>query len=137
MKIFYKKDYLEQVKINERLKQSVETSKKVICDLEFIKKKYESVIDLQASDNYDLCEKIKRLQNAKGGYVKQNNKLKNQVMELEKEVEDLKAKLEESMSNKYLVKKVPSGRKPNTIKTKVSAPMSSTVRKYMKEAFDE
>ena len=84
-----------------------------------------------------MCEKIKRLQNAKGGYVKQNNKLKNQVMELEKEVEDLKAKLEESMSNKYLVKKVPSGRKPNTIKTKVSAPMSSTVRKYMKEAFDE
>lgn len=137
MKIFYKTDYLEQVKVNERLKKSIETSKKVICELEYIKKKYEGVIDLQASDNYNLQERIKQLQGSKGGFTKEINKLKKQIEELQIQNIDLKAKLEESMTDKYLVKKVPSGRKPNTIKTKVSAPMSSTVRKYMKEAFDE
>lgn len=46
-----------------------------------------------------------KLQGAKGGYVKEINKLKKQV-------EELDFKLKESMTDKYLVKKIKPGRTP-------------------------
>lgn len=52
-----------------------------------------------------LEEERKSLLGAKGGYVKENNKLKKQIEELEE-------KLKESMTDKYRVKKIPTGRRP-------------------------
>lgn len=51
---------------------------------------------------------------------------KIQVEEYESQIKDLK-------SNRYLIRKIPSGRTPNTVKTKVSKPMSARVTKYMRE----
>lgn len=53
----------------------------------------------------DLHTKVKELSGTKGGLTKQNNILL-------KKNKELKQQLEESMSNKYLVKKIPSGRMP-------------------------
>lgn len=54
-----------------------------------------------------LKEKNKKLLGAKGGYTARINKLKKQVEELEE-------KYKESMTDKYLVKKIPSGRRPKS-----------------------
>lgn len=56
-------------------------------------------------ENRQLKEEKHILLGAKGGYVKEINKLKKQVEELEE-------KLKESMTDKYLVKKLPAGRRP-------------------------
>lgn len=143
MKLFYKKNYekkVEEIRIlNEMLRANLNTIWKLKSErkkLTIENKKQENIIDEQASENYDLNKKIKQEQGAKGGLTKKNNNLNKQVLELQKEVEDLKKKLEESMTDKYLVKKIPSGKKPNTLKTKVSAPMRGSVRKYMREEFE-
>ena len=136
MKIFYKKDYLKEAEKNILLLAAIDNREKIIKELETKNENYESKIEELTSENYDLHKKIKQEQGAKGGLTKKNNKLKKEVLELQKEIENLKAKLEESMTDKYLVKKIPSGKTPNTIKTKVSAPMKASVRKYMKEEFE-
>jgi len=48
-----------------------------------------------------------------------------QIKEYELEIEDLK-------SDRYLIKKIPTGRTKNTIKTKISKPMSANVTRYMR-----
>lgn len=59
-----------------------------------------------------LIEENKKLICAKGGFTKQINKLTAKVSELEE-------KLAESMTDKYRVKKVPSGRIPKGQKMKI------------------
>lgn len=49
----------------------------------------------------------------------QKEHYENKVNELEDNVKDLENKLEESMSDKYLVKKIPSGRRPKTQTMKI------------------
>ena len=59
-----------------------------------------------------LIEENKKLICAKGGFTKQINKLTAEIKELED-------KLAESMTDKYRVKKVPSGRTPKGQKMKI------------------
>ena len=65
-------------------------------------------------ENRQLKEENKKLLGAKGGYTKEINKLKNQI-------EELDFKLKESMTDKYLVKKLPSGRKPKSQTMKLTS----------------
>lgn len=60
---------------------------------------------LLRKENDELKQTIKQLRGAKGGLTKQVNKLT-------KELEETKKQLEESMSDKFRVKQLPSGRKP-------------------------
>lgn len=89
--------------------------------------------DRYQHDNDELREKIitqgRKNNSSKGGYIKQINKLKEEKKELEE-------KLVESMSDKYLVKKIPSGRKPKSqsIRVKSSAKQSTIVKNLHKEA---
>ncbi len=78
--------------------------------------------------------------------MQENNKLKEDILKLKNELFDAKhelasaniqkqeyeAQIKDLKSDRYLIKKVPSGRKPNTNKTKISRPMSSRVTKYMR-----
>lgn len=59
-----------------------------------------------------LIEENRKLICAKGGFTKQINKLTAKVKELEE-------KLAESMTDKYRVKKIPSGRPPKGQKIKI------------------
>ena len=79
-------------------------------------------------ENMQLKEENKKLLGAKGGYTKEINKLKKQV-------EELDFKLKESMTDKYLVKKIPSGRKPKsqTMKLKDCSRISNISRKVFSD----
>ena len=143
MKLFYKKDYLEKVlevaKLDKQVKEKNLFIAQLKDNLNYKKELLERETRVSNELNEELLkssEELKKVLGAKGGLAKENNKLKNIVEELKKEKQDLKIKLEESMTDKYLVKKIPSGKTPNTIKTKVSSPMKSSVRKYMREEFE-
>lgn len=62
------------------------------------------------------CEKLnlllRKANGSKGG-------LKTKIIAIEKELELTKHKLEESMTNKYLIRKIPKGREKSTIKMHV------------------
>lgn len=58
------------------------------------------------------------------------SKYKIQCEEYEHQIKDLK-------SDRYLIKKIPSGRTPNTNKTKISNPMPSSVVRYMRNEYGE
>ena len=78
---------------------------------------------LLRKENDELKQTIKQLRGAKGGLTKQVNKLT-------KELEETKKQLEESMTDKYLVKKLPSGRKPKgqTAKIKSNSKESNAIK---------
>lgn len=159
MKIFYKKDFQrvleEKRNLKEEFEQYQENSKKVISSLE------EKAFDL-LQENSKLKDsslkqgnvlndeintlklelglvkdKLKKANTSKGGFTKEINKLKKLVEQYEKETSDLKAKISDLQSDRYLIKKIPTGRTKNTIKTKIAPPMKSNVRRFMKENFDD
>ena len=78
---------------------------------------------LLRKENDELKQTIKQLRGAKGGLTKQVNKLT-------KELEETKKQLEESMTDKFRVKKLPSGRKPKgqTAKIKSNSKESSAIK---------
>ena len=111
---------------NEKLKTKDELNNKFIEEYKQLSEEYKVICETQETKIGELKTKIassknkniqledeirqlkeeqKKLLGAKGGYIKEINKLKKQV-------EDLDYKLKESMTNKYLVRKIPSGRKP-------------------------
>ena len=47
--------------------------------------------------------------------------------------EEYEAQIKDLKSDRYLIKKIPAGRTPNTNKTKISKPMSGNVVKFMRE----
>ena len=88
-------------------------------------KEYYEIVKLNyKTDIEELERQNKKLLGAKGGYTKEINKLKKQV-------EELDFKLKESMTGKYVLKKIPSGRKPKsqTMKIKDCSRISNISRK--------
>ena len=67
-----------------------------------------------------------------GGLTKKINHLEEENKEL---ANKLKA-LEEEKKEYWILKKLPSGKAPNTLKTKHVRDMSNNVRNYMKKEFD-
>ena len=102
---------------NNKLKNEREIHLNDLC-------RYEDTIHKLKVMIEELKEKNKKLLGAKGGYVKEINKLKKQV-------EELDFKLKESMTGKYVLKKIPSGRKPKsqTMKIKDCSRISNISRK--------
>lgn len=105
MKLLRNKTYQGMVEEINRLKVRNELNEKVMDELEKIENKR-----IQEIEN--LKKENKKLTGAKGGHTKEINKLK-------KKVEELELKLKESMTDKYLVKKIPSGRRPKSQPMKV------------------
>lgn len=58
------------------------------------------------------------------------------IDEFNDKIKALNDKLEESMTDKYIVRKLKPGRTPNLNKTKISMPMKPNVARFMKENFD-
>ena len=126
MKLFYKKDYFNALdelrKVRNELESEKEKKEEYIQGLYDERKATEvclkTIEDLHFKIE-DYKAQIKSLKNAKGGYAKYNRKIKKEKEELEQEIVELKQKLSDSMTDKYLVRKIKSGRTPNTLKTKV------------------
>lgn len=136
MKIFYKKDYFRVLGELEKAKGCLEEEKE---QREYIIEKLNEeesahvkclrTIEDMHFKMQDLKKEIKQLKGARGGFTKEINKLKNKIEELEK-------KLAESMTDKYLVRKIRPGKKPNTLKMAVkssSSVQSNIVKNLYKE----
>ena len=62
-----------------------------------------------------------------------NGKLKKIITKLENQVVSLGKQLEESMTDKYLVRKIPSGKTPKGATMKTTRRQAPQVQKYLKE----
>lgn len=128
MKLFYKKDYLKAMK---RIEELEEKMLEATADFEEQEQRYNMCLQSVETMHYkmeDMKKEIKQLKGGKGGFTREINKLK-------KEKEELEKKLAESMTDKYLVKKIRPGKRPNTLKTKVrnTSGQSNIVKNLHKE----
>lgn len=117
------KTNFEKIKIdNEKLKS--------------INKDYETI-------NSDLCFKISQLKSeikslkcAKGGIAKEKNKLLNKIINLENENAELLKQIEDLKSDRYLIKKIPTGRMPNKQKiNSLNCSKGSKAIKFVKDNY--
>ena len=128
MKLFYKKDYL---RVKEELEELTLHMEEAISSIDSQKETidiYEETVETMHYKIEDMKKEIKQLKGGKGGFTREINKLK-------KEKEELEKKLAESMTDKYLVKKIRPGKRPNTLKTKVrnTSGQSNIVKNLHKE----
>ena len=124
MKLFYtRKQYGVLVDKIEKLQGVYDELKKKYDNKEF---KY-----LEGYSKYkDISEK---LEIEKGLLLKENDDLKAKIKEQKKQIKELEKQLEESMSDKYLVRKV-RGTKPTKQTTKIkSSVKQSNAIKLVKE----
>lgn len=124
MKILSNKTYQCMVDREARLKNTIYDLRKDIDEYrKYLIEDEDTIYRLKVTIE-ELKEKQKKLLGAKGGYTKEINKLKKQV-------EELDFKLKESMTGKYVLKKIPSGRKPKsqTMKIKDCSRISNISRK--------
>lgn len=131
MKIFYKRDYEElNLKYDSLLKEKDavqrwgEVFEESYYELAEESVKQKGIINAYASEIGKLSVLVRKLKGSKGGFTARINKLT-------KENEELKKKLEESMSDKYLVKKLRPQRTPKTQKMHLTgnAKTSSIIKK--------
>lgn len=78
-------------------------------------------------------KEIISLKTSKGGFTKKINQLTNELTDKDKEIEQLKTKLAESMTDKYAVQKLKPGRRPNTLKRPSARPIKGSVQKYQQK----
>lgn len=154
MKIFYKTDYEyikeQNAKLNgviRELKGKLETGENQYNDLveekeDLMNKVNKLTFDFERSielvdelrDKLFKTEKsLKEVRGAKGGLTKRLNELNNELQAKDKKIEELRIKLEDSMTDKYAVKKIKSGRRPNTLKRSSARPVQSSVQKYQQK----
>ena len=87
------------------------------------------------SADKSLKDKINENKNLNDLIVDLKSDLFNKELELgtaNAQLEEYKLQVKDLKSDRYLIRKVPSGKTPNTIKTKVSRGMSANVTKYMR-----
>ena len=97
----------------------------------------ENLLDSADETNKKNLEKLKEV-------TKTNEELLTRTFELDLEIKTKNVEIENykliiqdyQTEGRYLVKKVKPGRKPNTIKTKISMPMKPNVAKYMREEYE-
>lgn len=92
----------------------------------------EGIVDASDRTIKKQLEKIKELDET-------NDELLNKAFNLELEnkskqvmIDNYEAQIKDLKSNRYLIRKLPAGKARNTIKTKISRPMSARVTKYMR-----
>ena len=122
-------------KIMEELKHQQKLVTKKANKIDEQAKELESakeVISRLSEDILQYKNSIRKLNSSKGGLTTKNNKLK-------KLVEELTKKLEESMTDKYIIKKVPAGKRPKgePIRIKSHAVQSRIVKQMHREDSDE
>lgn len=104
--------------------------------------------DRQEKKAAEFKKEIKRLEVLWNNEVFEKNQISQELLNTQTELFNTKLELgkykvqcesyEQQINDyktegKYLIKKVPTGRTPNTIKTKISKPMAANVVKYMRE----
>ena len=154
IKIFYKKDYEymkeQNTKLNGKIRELESELKKAYnaiedltqVEMDYTKQIEKLTFDFERStelvdelrDKLSKTEKLlKEVRGAKGGLTKRLNELNTELQVKDKEIEELKQKLAESMTDKYAVKKINAGRRPNTLKRSSARPVKGSVQKYQQK----
>ena len=140
--------YKSEIKRLETIISELEEEKRNLNDLLYVAKvdqkeldekkikiaSLEQILEGANKTSKENLEKLKEIN-------KLNEELLTKVFNLELEIKTKNVEVENykliikdyQTEGRYLVKKVKPGRKPNTIKTKISKPMASNVVKYMRE----
>ena len=143
--------YKSEIKRLETIISELEEEKRNLNDLLYVAKvdqkeldekkikiaSLEQILDGANKTSKENLEKIKEIN-------KLNEELLTKVFNLELEIKTKNVEVENykliikdyQTEGRYLVKKVKPGRKPNTIKTKISMPMKPNVAKYMREEYE-
>lgn len=144
MKIFYKKDFQrvleEKKKLENEFSDYKERSDESISALN--SKCFEQLNEITNLNNQldkqnevkklneELSIKLRKANSSKGGFTKQINKLEEEIKELSAKIKEK----DELLSKRYILKKISSGRTPNTIKTSIkNSANESRAIKYVKE----
>lgn len=154
IKIFYKKDYEymkeQNAKLNgeiRELKNRIEVREKHYNDLvekkeilayqvnklTFDFERSAELVDELRDKSFKTEKSLRETRGAKGGLTKRINELNNELQAKDKKIEELKQKLADSMTDKFAVKKIKSGRRPNTLKRSSARPVQSSVQKYQQK----
>lgn len=113
-----------KIKLENELKKITKIADKV-PSMEDVIKSADKSLKEKAKENKNLNELISQLK----------SDLFNKELELgtaNAQLEEYKLQIEDLKSDRYLIRKVPSGKTPNTNKTKVARPMSANVTKFMR-----
>ena len=153
MKIFYKKDFQRVLGEKKQLQKDYD---ELIVKHNELSEKYDNN-DYKFFEDYCKCkDKVEKLTKKNEEYKTANTYLENKVIELEakvkqsncakggykttinkltKENKQLQEQLEESMTNKYLVRKVPEGKTPKgePIRIKGSSVPSKIIKKIKED----
>lgn len=105
--------------------------------LETDKLKLEIKVNELTDERDDLVSKLRLEQNTKGGYVKENNKLKKEKEQFITEISKLEEQIKDLKSDRYVRKPIRADRTKSTIKTKIAPPMKSSVIRFMKQEHGE
>lgn len=110
--------------LNLDLEDKEELENKVFC-MEMVIASSDKAIKSRLAENEQL--------------QKDKLELQNEIFEVKMELasaniqkEEYEAQIKDLKSDRYLVRKIPSGKTPNTNKTKISRPMSGNVVKFMR-----
>ena len=154
MKIFYKKDYEymkeQNAKLNgeiRELNKQIEIGKEQYDDLvedkeilveqvnklTFDFERSTELVDELRDKSFKTEKLLREARGAKGGLTKRINELNNELQVKDKKIEELKQKLADSMTDKFAVKKIKSGRRPNSLKRSSARPVQSSVQKYQQK----
>lgn len=120
----------KQLLNNKILKLNTELEK-----LEQLEVKVSSMELVIASSDKSIKNKMQEINKLKEDKINLNVELfdtKNKLATANIQKEEYEAQINELKSDRYLVKKIPSGKTPNTNKTKISRPMSKNVVKFMR-----
>ena len=140
--------YKSEIKRLETIISELEEEKRNLNDLLYIAKveqkeldekkikiaSLEQILDGANKTSKENLEKIKEINKLNEELLTRTFELDLEIKTKNVEVENYKLIIKDYQTEgRYLVKKVRAGRKPNTIKTKISKPMASNVVKYMRE----
>lgn len=87
------------------------------------------------SADKSLKDKLQEISKLNDEIVELKSSLFNKDLELSNanvEIDNYKEQIKDLKSDRYLIRKISSGKTPNTNKTKISKPMSANVTKYMR-----
>lgn len=94
--------------------------------------KFENLIELSDKSLKEKITKIKELENQNSELLSKLFNLDLEMKSLKIQIEEYEAQIKDLKSDRYLIRKIKSGKTPNTVKTKVSKPMSANVTRYMR-----
>ena len=143
--------YKSEIKRLETIISELEEEKRNLNDLLYIAKVDQKELDekkIKIASLEQILEGANKTSKENLEKLKEINKLNEELLtrtfELDLEIKTKNVEIENykliikdyQTEGRYLVKKVKPGRKPNTIKTKISMPMKPNVAKYMREEYE-